>query len=700
MLTLLVPLFAWRQVFREGSKVAQQHLATVRDKLVNGETVLLAGIGAAGHNSGIALIAVSMADGIRIICNNEEERFSGEKHATSFPSYSLKELLRQLAENGYTPSQIDLWLATWDYPALGATLLRTVVEELPASLMMLRPASFPFLNAVHIAKATRAPRRLARELGLTVATVPIISMPHHENHAWFSYSVSPFALNGEPVIVTVIDGTGDRGPISVYLVKDKQLKLILANDTVFDSLGLFFSFISSTQGGWTMLSSEGRYMGAAAYGNMDRLTNPYYAQLRQIFYLGPDGQVALNRSLANWQCRLFEQPYTDELITILGQPILPKDMWNPDAVLSVEDIQHKEDTQERLDKAAATQLVFEDVLFHIVGTAIRKTGSYHLVLTGGTALNGLANMRLLEHFNESYFKKYYGQAKQLNLWVPPTPGDAGVTLGAAFACAHQAGAGFGQPLKHAFYCGMSPTRQEICAAFADYPEIEWLRVGEVASLASRTEIAELMAFITVNNGVFALVQGAAETGPRALGHRSILANACNFEMREILNARVKYREAIRPLAPMMTLETALDWFELSPGAAGDNYNAYNYMVLTAKAKPAAKERIPAVIHLDGTARLQIVRPETDQLVYAYLQAVGKLLGLEIAINTSFNVGGPIVQTAQLGLATLLRSKGLDGLLLIAAEGDAYMAWRGAASKTVASRFPDWYQVWQNRHKPN
>jgi carbamoyltransferase len=151
---------------------------------------------------------------------------------------------------------------------------------------------------------------------------------------------------------------------------------------------------------------------------------------------------------------------------------------------------------------------------------------------------------------------------------------------------------------------------------------------------------------------------------------------------------------------MMTLETALDWFELSPGAAGDNYNAYNYMVLTAKAKPAAKERIPAVIHLDGTARLQIVRPETDQLVYAYLQAVGKLLGLEIAINTSFNVGGPIVQTAQLGLATLLRSKGLDGLLLIAAEGDAYMAWRGAASKTVASRFPDWYQVWQNRHKPN
>ncbi len=131
-----------------------------------------------------------------------------------------------------------------------------------------------------------------------------------------------------------------------------------------------------------------------------------------------------------------------------------------------------------------------------------------------------------------------------------------------------------------------------------------------------------MAFMTARNGVIAVVQGAAETGPRALGHRSILANACNVETREMLNARVKYREAIRPLAPMMTLEAATRWFDLSPGASDADYNAYNYMVLTARARPGAAELMPAVVHEDGTARLQIVRAESDTLIHAYLKAVG------------------------------------------------------------------------------
>ena len=120
-----------------------------------------------------------------------------------------------------------------------------------------------------------------------------------------------------------------------------------------------------------------------------------------------------------------------------------------------------------------------------------------------------------------------------------------------------------------------------------------------------------MAYMTAQDGIIALFQGAAETGPRALGHRSILANPRNPRTREFLNARVKYREAIRPLAPMMTREAALKWFELSDGAADADYNGYNYMVLTAQAKPDAAARIPAVIHADGTGRLQIVR-EADR----------------------------------------------------------------------------------------
>jgi carbamoyltransferase len=120
-------------------------------------------------------------------------------------------------------------------------------------------------------------------------------------------------------------------------------------------------------------------------------------------------------------------------------------MWNPDAVLRPDDIQHAEITQERLDKAAATQLVFEDALFHVIGYLIRSTGSHKLVLTGGTALNGVANMRLLERFDESFYDRYLKSPnKRLHLWVPPTPGDPGVTMGAAYHFALKNGAACGE----------------------------------------------------------------------------------------------------------------------------------------------------------------------------------------------------------------------------------------------------------------
>ncbi len=283
----------------------------------------------------------------------------------------------------------------------------------------------------NIDPATRAPRHLGRFLDLP-APVPIIGMPHHENHAWFSFSVSPFARSKTPVMLSVLDGTGDLGAISLYVVEDGAMRLLRCNHSVFDSLGTYYGVISSTQGGWSWLSSEGRYMGAAAYGNGDRLTNPYYAELRAILSLQPDGQIYLNRALANWHRDVFDDPYTPELTRILGTPVAPKDMWNPDAVLRVEDIRHKADTQERLDKAAATQMVFEDALIHVIEFMIEQTGSDRLVLTGGTALNAIANMRLLDHFNEAWYERVLGKRTRLHLWVPPVPNDAGVPVGAAY----------------------------------------------------------------------------------------------------------------------------------------------------------------------------------------------------------------------------------------------------------------------------
>jgi carbamoyltransferase len=202
----------------------------------------------------------------------------------------------------------------------------------------------------------------------------------------------------------------------------------------------------------------------------------------------------------------------------------------------------------------------------------------------------------------------------------------------------------------------------------------------------------LMAFVVAQNGVIALFQGAAETGPRALGHRSIFANPCDAEARERLNERVKYREAIRPLAPMATLEAAQEYFDLLEGASDADYNAYNYMVLTAQSKPPARVKIPAVIHADGTGRIQIVREQDDPLTYAYLKALGRRIGVEISVNTSFNVAGPIAQTPGQAIDTLRRSKGLDVVLLVADDGAVHAAWHGG--KRDSGRFTGWYSEWK------
>jgi carbamoyltransferase len=155
---------------------------------------------------------------------------------------------------------------------------------------------------------------------------------------------------------------------------------------------------------------------------------------------------------------------------------------------------------------------------------------------------------------------------------------------------------------------------------------------------------------------------------------------------------VKYREAIRPLAPMATLDAALEYFDLLEGASDGDYNAYNYMVLTAQSKPSARVKIPAVIHADGTGRIQIVRAQDDPLTYAYLKALGRRIGVEISVNTSFNVAGPIAQTPDQAIDTLRRSRGLDVVLLVASDGAAYAAWHGG--NRDSGRFTGWLAEWQ------
>jgi carbamoyltransferase len=284
-------------------------------------------------------------------------------------------------------------------------------------------------------------------------------------------------------------------------------------------------------------------------------------------------------------------------------------------------------------------------------------------------------MRLLQHFDRSFYRTYMGRETELKIWVPPVPSDQGVVIGAPYQFAMQAGAEPGGSLPTPFLCGLAPTRPEIEAALAAAGEqLLFEPMGDIADPAQRQALADWMAFIVGHDGVIGVFQGEAETGPRALGHRSILSNPCNPATLETLNSRVKLRERIRPLAPMVTPEEAELWFELAPGAAAAGFDAYDYMVLTAQARPQARSAIPAVVHHDGTSRLQIVRPRNNPLIHDYLKALKRHIGVEVSVNTSLNVGSPIVQTPAQALQVFHRSKGLDAIFMVADDGAAFMVW--------------------------
>ena len=291
-----------------GSDFADQRIALVREKLRRGETVYLAGLAPPGtHNSGVALVEVTQANGPRLILNNEEERFSGNKHTTEYPTASIDAMVATLRGMGRDIGDIAAWLTTWDYPTLAGTLARAVLEELPQSARLLRTTEAAGFDGRRLDQMTRTPKILGRQLGLA-ERVPLICLPHHDNHAWFSFAASPFPDDGEGVAIAVLDGTGDLGSVSLYVTENGAMRRLYCNDSMFDSLGAFYSVISSTQGGWTWLSSEGRYMGASAWGDMDRSSNRYYARLKDVFDFGGDGEIRLNRALANWYCDPFENP--------------------------------------------------------------------------------------------------------------------------------------------------------------------------------------------------------------------------------------------------------------------------------------------------------------------------------------------------------------------------------------------------------
>jgi carbamoyltransferase len=686
LLPLVAAWCARRGLHRVDSPYGKALVRRLARRLQTGETVHLIGVTAASHNAGLALVEASRDAGLRLACSLEEERFTGRKHEHRFPDQSVTRLREFLHQSGIRPFAVA---GSWDYAAYLANSLADILAFAPTSFSAFSPRNVRQYQYFDPKQILQAPRRLSHAFGVDPH---IVGLRHHDNHAVFSYAVSPFANGAQTTMVLVMDGQGDDASVSAYLARDGQITRLWRNDSLFDSVGGMYALLSSVLGGWTQLSSEGRFMGAAAWGDMDRASNPFYRRLRRLLVLGHGGQVQLNTGHANWQ-RDLSRPFTPALEQVLGPPIPWERLWNPDAVLDVRDVRHSPITQERVDRAAALQLLFEDAVIHVVEALIRASqGANHLVWTGGAALNCLCSLRLLEHFDEEWYTRNYGLARPLHLWVPPVPNDAGVAAGAACNLGWRALTALGiRPtaprLEHAFYCGVRPcTQAEVIAALQADVEVDWLALGD----AERA--ADLLASMVADNAIVGLFQGVAEMGPRALGHRSILANATNPAIREILNERVKYRESVRPLAPMVTLAAARRFFVLPAGADhGDEYGSCNYMTLTVRARPVARAVIPAVIHQDGTARTQIVRPHIDPVCYAYLKELGRLVGAEVSVNTSLNVAAPIAQTPAQAIDTLRRSRGMHALMFVAAR-DAFLCWH--RPKAVRVAIERWLTRWR------
>ncbi len=681
---------ARRGVLTPADADARARSGALAARLARGEPAFLVGLGAGGHNSGASLVAIGPNGEVSLLGSHQEERFTGVRFHADYPEHSLEEIRRQLEENGLTPDDVDGWLASFDYVELFARGVEILCEELPKSAALAHPDVYR-RELMGLWGIFRAAARIERQLGCR-RPVRIIGMPHHGNHAYLAWAMSPFARSQERTVVGVLDANGDAGAITAYLAEGGVLRPLVGNRRLWDSLGHFYAFMSSSFGGWTLGAAEGRWMAAAAYGNSHRRTNRRYPAVRSLLRLSEGGRVEVNRELVNWHNAGARKPFAEASHELLGEPIPQERLSNPDETLRFD--AEAAILPDRVDLAAATQMVLEDALCHVVDHWLRMTRSRNLVLTGGVAFNCVGNMRLLERFGESYFAEVLGRREaRLRLWVPPVPGDEGVHAGAAFHFALTSGARPGPPLQHCFYCGRGVRSAELEQILKAHPGVVYRRIGDVSLRREQFATADLLAYLVAGGGIVGLFRWSAEMGRRALGNRSILANACDRRSRDAINRDVKYREGFRPVAPICTREAAERWFLLEPGASAAGWNAYRWMNLAARARPEALERIPAVIHRDGTARLQIV-PEEDCFLMSFLAGLGERVGVEIAVHTSLNVGTPIVQDPRQALDALMRSRGLDGILFLADDGPAYLAWHRAVAGGTLPAIERWLSEWR------
>ncbi len=569
------------------------------------------GISAYYHDSAACIVR----DG-QIVAAAQEERFSRKKHDERFPRNAVQFVLKQ-AECAV--GELDA-VIFYDKPFQKFNrLLETYLAFAPKGF-----TSFVRAMPVWLSEKLWLSDILADELQYDG---PILFTEHHESHAASAFFPSPF----ERAVIVTVDGVGEYATTSIAL-GEKNRVTILQEQHFPHSLGLLYSAFTYFTG-FKVNSGEYKLMGLAPYGV------PRFADTikRELLELRDDGSFKMNMAYFNYAAGLTMT--NDRFASLFGGP-----RRTPESPL----------TQREMDLAASVQSVTEEVMLNIVRHAKSLTGEQNLCLAGGVALNCVANGKILR---SGLFD---------SMWIQPAAGDAGGALGAALIAEYHH---FG-----AERIVRTPDSQSGSYLGTEYrdEEIEQILLKTKSPYKKYSGSAELCretASLLAEGKVIGWFQGKMEFGPRALGNRSILGDARSPEMQKTMNLKIKYRESFRPFAPSVLAEHAGEWFDLPSDSP--------YMLQVADVLPKhrialkAEEKvvsglaqldrvrssIPAVTHIDHSARVQTVHRETNPLYHQLISDFHALTGCPVIVNTSFNVRGePIVESPEDALRCFLRTE--------------------------------------------
>jgi len=562
--------------------------------------MIILGISCYYHDSSACIVK----DG-KLIAAAAQERFSRKKHDIGFPLEAVKFCL---SKAGITIDEVD-HVAFYEKPFLK-------FERLLSQHLEMFPRSFPtFFQALPswINEKLRIPKIIKKKLKYKG---DIFFVQHHMAHA-ASFLISPFS---EAAMLT-IDGVGEWTTTAYGYGKGKDI--VLKKEIKFPhSIGLLYSAITAYLG-FKVNNSEYKVMGLSPYGVMDKEKNPYYSRLKKVIDIKEDGSFHFDMSYFVFHYKA-SMP-SKKLCKLLDGPIRKLD---------------SELTQRHKDISAALQMVTEDAIMKILNHIHKEIKCDNLVISGGCGLNSVANGKILRN---TPFK---------NIWAQPDPGDGGTSVGAAFYAYNVI---LGEEREYVLrdaYLGPSFTDENI-KKFLDEKGIKYSIFKDDEELVKET------ARLINEDNVIGWFQGRMEWGPRALGSRSILSNAGNPQMQDILNLKVKHREKFRPFAPVVCDDDALDYFECdNPVPLPTDFMLMVYPIVEAKRK-----LIPAVTHVDGSGRLQSIRREQNPNYYDVIKEFGKLSGTPILINTSFNIRGEPIVCKPSNAYRCMMGTGIDYLVI-------------------------------------